>query len=187
MQVSRDELVRLGELQTVEFKTSLGLTKDALEALCGMLNTDLGIGTIWFGVEPDGSIRGIEPGNLDSAQQSLSRTVREKFDPRIIHSIERYECEGKILICLSAERTTGVAYHEFDGRAYIREGSTRRKLTIAERDHLKRRRNRETHPGPWKCDKCGAVIGMFSGMVVTDHGVERTFSHGCGGELWPAS
>ena len=187
MQITREELHRLGELQTIEFKKSLGLTKDALEAPCGMLNTDNGKGTVWFGVGPDGYIYGIEPGNLDTAQQSLSRTIREKFDPPIIHSIERFDCDGETLIRLSAERRTDVAFHEFDGRAYIREGSTRRKLSIDEREHLKRRRSRDNHPGPWKCDGCGAYIGTFSGLVVTDQRIERTFRHACGGELWPAS
>jgi hypothetical protein len=148
MHITRKELLGFGELENIEFKKSLSLTKEALEALCGMVNTDAGKGVVWFGVGPDGTINGIEPGNLDTAQQSLSRTVREKFDPQIIHSLERYECEGATLIRLSAERTTGVAYHEFDGRAYIREGSTRRRLSIAERVHLKRRRNHKRHSGP---------------------------------------
>jgi predicted HTH transcriptional regulator len=70
-QMSSDEVRRLGEEQTVEFKQSLGLKREAMEALCGMVNTDDAHGIIFFGVDRNGDCRGIVEGNLDSAQQSL--------------------------------------------------------------------------------------------------------------------
>ena len=57
--MSSDEIRRLGEEQTVEFKQSLSLRKEGMEALCGMINTDDAHGTIFFGVSPDGGIKGI--------------------------------------------------------------------------------------------------------------------------------
>jgi predicted HTH transcriptional regulator len=186
MQISSEEIHKLGEIQTVEFKKSLSLQKEAMEALCGMINSDNGIGTVFIGVSPDGSITGIEPGNLDSAQKTLAQTVRQKFDPPIICNIEILECEGKHLIMLKADRSVGVAYHEYDGRAYIREGSTRRQLTYDEKQRLSKRRNRDQHNGPWKCDRCGAFAGTISIIEFTDQGPRKSYKHTCGGEFWPA-
>jgi len=186
MKISSDEIRRLYEVQTVEFKKSLGLQKEAMEALCGMINADSGTGKIIFGVTPDGGITGIEPGNLDTAQKTLAQTVRQKFDPPLICSIEILECEGKELIKLEANRSAGVAYHEYDGRAYIREGSTRRQLSYDEKQRILKRRNRDQHNGPWKCDRCGAFAGTISIVEFKDQVPRKSYRHGCGGEFWPA-
>ena len=142
MKISQEEVRKLGEGQTVEFKKSLSLTKDALEALCGMINSDIAKGFVLFGVSPDGSISGIEPGNLDSAQKTLAQHIRQKFNPPVICTIEILECEDRCLIKLGAGRASGVAYHEYDGRAYIREGSTTRQLSYDEKQYLAKKRNR---------------------------------------------
>jgi hypothetical protein len=53
----------------------LSSQKEALKALCGMINSDSATGAVLFGVSADGSISGIEPGNLDSAQKTLAQNV----------------------------------------------------------------------------------------------------------------
>lgn len=185
MRINPEEVRKLAEVQTVEFKKSLSLRKEALKALCGMINSDSAAGTVLFGVSPDGSISGIEPGNLDSAQKKLVQNVRQKFDPPVVCNIEVLECEDKYLIRLKADRALGVSYHEYDGRAYIREGSTTRQLSYDEKQQLSKKRNRDQHNGPWRCDRCGSVVGMLFSMVVTDQGVKKSYDCRCGGEFWP--
>jgi len=187
MPISRDEIRNLGETQTVEFKKSLSSQKEALKALCGMINSDSATGAVLFGVSPDGSISGIEPGNLDSAQKTLAQNVQHKFDPSLICTIEVLECEGKHLMVLKADRASGVAYHEYDGRAYIREGSTARQLSYDEKQQLSKRRNRDQHNGPWKCDRCGSFVGMLSSIIITDQRAKKSYDCPCGGEYWPAA
>jgi predicted HTH transcriptional regulator len=186
--MSAEEVRRLGEDQTIEFKESLSLRREAMEALCGMVNTDDAHGIIFFGVAPDGDIKGIEEGNLDSAQQSLQQHIRARFDPPLSPNISVIECEGRVLISVKAERTTGVSYHEYGGRAWIREASTSRVLTFAEKQHLLSTRNRDNHNGPWRCSNCGSFVGVLSTWVVTDQGMTRTYEcDRCGeGEFWPA-
>jgi predicted HTH transcriptional regulator len=186
MQISSDEIRKLCETQIVELKKSLGLQREAMEALCGMINTDSGTGKVIFGVAPDGGITGIGLGNLDTAQKTVAQTVRQKFDPPLICSIEVLECEGKKLIKLEANRSAGVAYHEYDGRAYIREGSTRRQLSYDEKQRILKRRNRDQHNGPWRCDRCGAFRGTISIVEITDQGPRKSYRHECGGDFWPA-
>lgn len=93
MKINSDEIRRLGETQTVELKKSLSLQREALEALCGMINSDSATGTVIFGVSPDGNICGVEEGspmlanavasfglsvNISVARCHLSRNVPQK-------------------------------------------------------------------------------------------------------------
>lgn len=186
-QMTPEEVARLIESQQVELKKSLSLQKEGCEALCGMLNADAARGVVLFGVAPDGSIVGVEPGDLDKAQNSLAQHVRENFDPPLPVSIEVVQCGDKNLIAMQAERPKNTVLYEYDGRAFIREGSSRRRLTVAEKAGLSSRRRRDTHQGPWRCDRCGSVAGMISGIVVTERGIEKSYECGCGGEYWPAT
>ena len=177
-----------GEGQTTEFKKSLRLRREALEALCSMVNAESAQGVVVFGVEPDGKICGIEPGNLDAAQRSLSRAIREGFDPPLQSEIwVEEEMEGKKLLLLSAERPRSIPYHEYDGRAWIRQGSEKRQLTLSEKDHLRRSRDRTFHPGPWKCDRCGALVGQLISVTVTKDGMKKNYNCSCGGQFWPST
>ncbi len=185
MKINSDEIIRLIETQSLEIKKSLNLQKEAFESLCGMINTDIGKGGVLFGVGPNHLICGIEPGNLDSAQRSLVENIRQKFDPPIISNIEILECDDYRLILLRAERSYGVPYHEYEGRAFIREGSSKRQLSFEEKQQLLIKRNRDKHNGPWKCNRCGAIAGSLSGIELTEKGIRKTYSCSCGGEYWP--
>ena len=186
-QIKPDEVARLIESQQVELKKSLSLQKEGGEALCGMLNADAARGLVLFGVAPDGSIVGVETGDLDKAQKSLAQHVRDSFDPPLPVSIEVVQCGDKNLIALQAERPKNTVLYEYAGRAFIREGSSRRRLTVTEKAGLSSRRRRDTHHGPWQCDRCGSVAGTISVIVVTDRGIEKSYKCGCGGEYWPVT
>ena len=179
------DLLANGEGQTTEFKKSLSLRREALEALCAMVNAEGARGTVVFGVEPNGTICGIESGNLDTAQRSLSQAIRGGFDPPLHAEIWVEELEGKQLLLLSAERPRSVPYHEYNGRAWIRQGSEKRQLTLSEKDQLRRSRDRAFHPGPWKCDRCGALVGQLISVTVSKDGMKKNYDCSCGGQFWP--
>jgi predicted HTH transcriptional regulator len=182
-----EELVGKGEGQTLEFKKSLSLQREGLKALSAMVNSDLARGTVIFGIEADGTACGIEQGNLDTAQRSLSQTIRSKFDPQLVAQMEVVELNGERVLVLSARRDRGVPYHEYDGRAWIREGAETRQLSLAEEQRLIRSRDRDSHPGPWKCDRCGTLVGVLHSFVISSEGMRRTYKCECGGEFWPAT
>lgn len=175
----------MGETQTIEFKKSLSLQKEALETLCGMINTDDGRGGVLFGIEPDGRICGVEPGNLDKAQISLVNHIRQKIQPPIVCNVEILEFEEKHLILLRAERTSEIVYHEYDGRAFIRVGSSTRQLSFEEKQRYSMRRNRDKHNGPWKCSQCNSWVGVLISMDMKDGAVKKSYKCPCGGEFWP--
>jgi len=186
-QSSLKELVQGGESQTLEFKKSLSLQREGLEALCAMVNSDLAGGTVVFGVEENGTVCGIEEGNLDTAQRSLSQAIRNKFDPPLIVQMEVEELNGEKVLAISAKRSRDVPYHEYDGRAWIRQGSDKRRLSLAEKQQLTGRRNRDSHPGPWRCDRCGSWVGVLHSFEISNEGMKKTYKCGCGGEFWPAT
>lgn len=176
-----------GEGQTTEFKKSLSLKREAMEALCSMVNADVAQGTVIFGVGPDGTICGVEPGNLDKAQISLSQSIKSSFDPPLQIEIYLSELEGKQLLLVNAKRPRSIPYHEFDGRAWIRLGSEKKLLSLAEKDHLRRMRDRAFHPGPWKCDRCGSWVGQLFSVTMTNEGMKKNYKCNCGGEFWPST
>jgi len=128
-------ILQAGEMQSVEFKKSLSQIKEGCKTLCGMLNAEVDAGMVLFGISPENKVVGIE-GNLDSAQRSLVQHIQQKFDPSIKVSIQIEEYEGKKILILSAKRSNGVRYYEYDGRAFIKEGSTKRCLSIQEKESL---------------------------------------------------
>jgi predicted HTH transcriptional regulator len=186
-QESIEALIRHVESQVFERKRSLGLKREGLESLCGMINADDAEGTVAFGIGPDGQIVGVEPGDLDKAQRSLSQTIAKKFDPAIRFTIRVLELEGKRVVVLMAQRNRDVPYHEYDGRAFIREGTVTRQLTLSEKQSFQRQRNRDLHTGPWRCNRCGSWVDMLGGVTITDQGVRKSYACNCGGEYWPAA
>ncbi|MBI3896502.1 MAG: ATP-binding protein [Acidobacteria bacterium] len=181
------ELVRQEESQTHERKRSLSLQREGFESLCGMVNADPAQGTLVFGVAPDSQLVGVEPGDLDKAQRSLSQTISANFEPRLQFEVQVAELQGKRVVLVSAQRNRDVPYHEYDGRAYIREGTVTRQLSFTEKKSLERRRNRDLHTGPWKCNKCGSWVGNLVSVRITDQGMQKSYACSCGGEYWPAN
>ncbi|MBZ5628470.1 MAG: ATP-binding protein [Acidobacteriia bacterium] len=181
------KLLLQDESQVFERKQSLSLQREGLESLCGMVNADPARGTIAFGLAPNGQVVGVEPGVLDKAQRTLTQVIRNRIDPPIQCTIDVREVEGKHVLILSARRSRDVPYHEFGGRAFIREGTSTRQLSLAEKQSLQRMRSRDIHPGPWTCDKCRSMVGVLGSFVITNEGMRRTYACECGGEFWPAT
>jgi hypothetical protein len=130
-----ERILQAGETQSVEFKKSLSEMKEGCKALCGMLNTDIGAGMVLFGISPENDVVGVD-GNLDSIQRTLVQHIRQKFDPSIICSIKIADHKDKKILMLSAKRSKDVRYYEYDGRVFMKEGSTKRCLSIREKESL---------------------------------------------------
>lgn len=130
-----EKIIQDGETQSVEFKKSFNLMKEGCKSLCGMLNTEVGTGMVLFGISPENDVIGIE-GNLDSAQRTLVQHIRQTFDPSIKISIQIEDYNDKKILILFAKRPEDVRYYEYGGRAFIKEGSTKRCLSIQEKESL---------------------------------------------------
>lgn len=184
--IKLEEIQRLVETQNIEFKKSPQLRKEAMKALTAMVNADVGQGTVIFGIDDSGNIVGIGNEGLDGLQKSLAEHIRDKFSPKLMPTIEIVECDGHNLLIVTATRSPSIPLFEYDGRAFVRTGSTMTQLNLSEKLGLIKDRDRNTHPGPWRCSKCKAFAGIVSSVTVTDKGAYKTFDHSCGGEWVPA-
>jgi ATP-dependent DNA helicase RecG len=123
-------LVAEGESDRVEFKRSTGQRTDAAKAVCGMLN-GLG-GMVLFGVDDKRVLLG---------QQISSRTLEDianemrRIEPPAFPDIETVMLHDRIgVIGLRVPALAGP--YTYDGRAYLRQGSTTR---IMPREEFERR------------------------------------------------
>ena len=51
----------------------------------------------------------------------------------------------------------------------------------AEKDRLRRIKERDSHEGPWICDRCG----NWARTLESDSTPRRNYDCGCGGKFWP--
>jgi predicted HTH transcriptional regulator len=155
-----------GESQTYERKLD-GQWQQGLKGICAMLNTS-GRGTLACGVRDDGTIVGVA-GDLDAVIRGRTQTVNAKFDPAILqqwHVV--HHPEAKVLV-LQAERSPGTAVQSYDGRVFVREGTSNKKLTVNEALALQRSRSAGPLIGPHVCPNCGyrSALGMQIGGTIT--------------------
>lgn len=124
-------IVRLGESETLELKTTTGERREAARTLCAMANHRGG--RVLFGVTPDGTVRG---------QQVSDRTIEEvaeelrEISPPIFPTIERVDVgEGREVLAVSVSQGP-VRPYMYRGRAYRRVGNTSPELSSDEYNRL---------------------------------------------------
>lgn len=129
-------LVKPGEGPTLEFKRSTGELREGLQTLCAFLNGSGGI--VLFGVRPDGRPEG---------QQVTDQTLRDiaealdRFEPPASVPIERLTVDkGREVVVLRVEGTSDSVPFTFEGRPYVRVGSTTRKMPQEKYERLLLRR-----------------------------------------------
>ena len=103
------------ETETLEFKKSTGELKEAMVSISSILNKH-GIGTLYFGVRPNGDVVGQDVS--ETSLRDVSRTVFENIRPQIYPAIEEIVLDGKHLIKVefSGEDTP----YSAAGRYYLR-------------------------------------------------------------------
>lgn len=116
-----ENLVRRGESDELEFKTSTGQLSRAAETLCGFLNQ--GGGTVLFGISPAGQIVGqiVRDGTQRDVAQILKR-----FEPPPVVRIWRVpipQSDHEVLALVALDSRSSRPF-TFDGRPYERIGAT---------------------------------------------------------------
>jgi ATP-dependent DNA helicase RecG len=131
------QLVSLGESETLEFKASTAETTSAIRTACAMLNKSGG--TILFGVRDDGRIVG-----QDVGQETIERLANDfarLLNPPGYPTIEAIPLGlDRSVICMTVDGNQPDAF-TCDGRFYGRFGSTTRVLSASEIPLLLKRRS----------------------------------------------
>lgn len=115
------------ETETLEFKKSTGEMKEAMISISSILNKH-GIGTLYFGVKPNGDVIGQDVS--ESSLRDASRAVYENIKPQIYPVIEEVIIDGKHLI--RVEFSGESAPYSAVGRYYLRTADEDREVAPEE-------------------------------------------------------
>ena len=136
------------ETETLEFKKTTGEIKAAVVSIAAILNKH-GVGTLYFGVKPNGDVMGQEVS--ESSLRDVSRNVFESIKPQIYPAITEVVLEDKHLIKVefSGDHTPYSAF----GRYYLRTADEDREVSPEE---LKEFFGANKYRGKWEHAKSEA-------------------------------
>lgn len=114
------QLIKQGEGQRVEFKTSFAEENKAIESLCAFTHADGG--TVFFGVAPDGRAVGASLGK--NTLESFSNTLKANTQPPLTPAVHQLTLENKQVVAISIPKaSSGQLFYAF-GRPFVRVGKT---------------------------------------------------------------
>lgn len=134
-EVEIQQLLREGESETVEFKKSTSLLREAIESLCAFANHHGGY--LLFGVSDDGRVIGQQVS--DDTLKNIANTIKLNTDSKLYPGIEKVGINGKNCILLTIEESP-LKPHLAYGRAYVRVGATNQKLDREQYEYLLQQR-----------------------------------------------
>lgn len=112
------------ESETLEFKKSTSEMKEACISICAILNKH-GVGTLYFGIKPDGTVIGQEIS--EATLRDVSRKIYESIKPQIYPVIEQVTADGKYLI--KVEFNGEESPYSVYGKYYLRTADEDRMVT----------------------------------------------------------
>ena len=130
------------ENETLEFKSSTGERKEALESIVAILNKHCR-GTLFFGVDDNGFVIGQQVS--DSTKKDIATIINDLIDPKITPSIETPVVDGKTIIKVSFYGNNRP--YSVNGKYLIRVGTQNRKMSTEE---LKRLIKNEDYSSKWE-------------------------------------
>ena len=115
------------ESQNVEWKTSLSDVKAAIQCVAAFAST--GGGTLIFGVDPSGKVKGVTLGH--NTLENLANDIKRNTDPPQFPGITTEMLDGRQVIIVEVSKSPEVPVLAL-GRGYKRVGRTNQQLTSVE-------------------------------------------------------
>ncbi len=148
------------ETETVEFKKTTGEKKEAMEAICAILNKHCK-GTLYFGINDNGYIEGQQVS--DSTKKDISRWIYESIYPRIVPSIEVLTIENRKIIKVSFYGHNRP--YSVNGDYLIRTGTENRKMST---DELRKLIKRDDYASKWEEEISNKTIDDIDEKALED-------------------
>lgn len=130
------------ESETVEFKLTTSERKEATEAIAAMLNKH-GKGTVYFGVDDDGFVRGQQIS--DGTKKDVAKSISDLIEPKISPTIEPLSVDGKEILKVTFSGRGGP--YSSNGRYFMRVGTENRKMTA---EDLREMIKHNDYSSPWE-------------------------------------
>lgn len=115
--------IATGESETLEFKKSTSLLKEAVRTLCAFANHHGGY--VVFGIDDRGRALGQQVS--DDTLKNIANEVKLNTDPKLYPSIETIDIEGRTCILVAIEESP-LKPHFAYGRPYRRVGTTNQQI-----------------------------------------------------------
>jgi len=104
------QLIKQGEGQAVEFKTSFREENEAIESLCAFTHADGG--TVFFGVAPDGRIVGVSLGQ--NTIENFANKLTRETQPPLTPTIHQFTLEGREVVAVAIGKAgSGQLFYAF--------------------------------------------------------------------------
>ncbi len=132
-----ESLVKLGESETLEFKTSTATLGDAMETACAFLNSDHG-GVVLIGVKNDGKIAGQEIN--DDHLRDLAIELK-RIEPLTKIDVKSVVVDGKKKVIVLSVDPGSRAPYTYKSRPYVRTLSTTSLMLQDAYDYLYNKNN----------------------------------------------
>jgi ATP-dependent DNA helicase RecG len=128
------ELISQGENSSIEFKSEKVRPENVAREMTAFANTNGG--TLFIGIEDDGTITGISADRLSNMEQWILNIARNNIIPSISPVFRIEEIENKKIAVVEIAKGISKPYQSIDGKYWIRVGSTNRFATKEELSRL---------------------------------------------------
>ena len=125
-----ERLISLGENEEIEFKENFDFN-GIVETAAAFANKKGGV--ILVGVRNDGTVTGVQIGR--ETLRDWANKISQNTDPPVIPELEVEEVDGKKVLCIKVDEYP-IKPVMFRGRAYIRAGSSNKRLNAGEISEL---------------------------------------------------
>ena len=133
-----ENLIKQGESQRLEFKTTFSDLKRVVEIVASFANTDGGV--LIIGVSNGGSIKGLDVGK--QTIERLINTITDNTDPTIYPKVSIHKLEGKKIILTEIDESINKPHLAF-GRSFKRIGNVTKLMKRDEYERLLLRKERD--------------------------------------------
>ena len=126
------EKIYLGEDSTIEFKRELPHRESLADEIAAFANAIGGV--ILVGVDDNSDIIGIDHQDLDKTEKTVIEICRDTIAPMVYIVTKKLQIDDKNLLKIEVPRSLFV--HESSGRYFIRQGSSKRRMTTEQLGRL---------------------------------------------------
>lgn len=117
------QIIANGESETVEFKKSTSLIREAVETACAFANQRGGY--LIFGITDSGKVDGVQ--SSDDTLRNIANEIKLNTNPKLYPSVEKVFIEGENCILVTVEESP-LKPHLAYGRPFLRVGPTNQRM-----------------------------------------------------------
>lgn len=146
------------ENENIEFKKTTNEIKESMVSISAILNKH-GIGTIYFGIKPNGEVSGQDVS--ESSLRDISRTIYESIKPQIYPAITKVVVENKHIIKVEfiGDATPYSAY----GKYYLRTADEDREISL---DALKQFFVANEYKERWEKSNSSSLVKQCDKVII---------------------